>query len=59
MHFDQSARGHHDDLGLGFTIKPSLRVSANAEGPHVIGRESDLLKFNWLDILHVSRQFCM
>ena len=39
-------------------FKPNLRPPGGSEYPHVIGRESDLLKFDWLDLLHVSRQFC-
>jgi len=38
-------------------LKPSLRVVNDPEGPHMIGRESDLLRCDWLDLLHVSRQF--
>ena len=38
-------------------FKPSLRHSRVPEDPHVIGRESDRLKFDWLDVLHVSRKF--
>jgi hypothetical protein len=38
-------------------LEPSLRVTRHAEGPHVIGRQKDLLKFGWLDFLDVSRQF--
>jgi len=32
-------------------FKPSLRVTRHAEGPHVIGRERDLLRFDWLDFV--------
>jgi len=32
-------------------FKPSLRVSGDPEGPHVIGRESDSQRFDWLDYL--------
>jgi hypothetical protein len=38
-------------------LKPSLRVTRDAEGPYVIGRERDLLRSHWLDFLHGSRQF--
>jgi hypothetical protein len=31
-------------------FKPSLRHSSVPEAPHVIGRESDLLGFDWLDV---------
>ena len=64
--------GHHDPLcqldhrsmhcktlvlpASGF--KSSLRVRSDAEGPHVIGREKDLLRFDWLDFLARWRQFC-
>jgi hypothetical protein len=32
-------------------LKPSLRVCGDSQRPHVIGRESDSLKFDWLDFL--------
>jgi hypothetical protein len=38
-------------------LKSSLRVTANADGPHMFGRESGLLRFDWMDLLLVSRQF--
>jgi len=34
-----------------FALKPSLRVMRDAEGPHVIGRVRDLLRFPWLEFL--------
>ena len=39
-------------------FKPSLHHSGVVEGPRVFGRESGLPKFDWVDHLHVSRQFC-
>jgi len=47
----QITRGHRQMPPL---FKPSLRVTRDAEGPHMIGRESDLLRFDWLD----ASQFC-
>jgi len=38
-------------------LKPRLRVFEDPQGPHVIGRESDSLRFDWLDLLLFSRQF--
>jgi len=32
-------------------LKPSLRPPWGPEGPHVIGRESGLLRCDWLDLL--------
>jgi len=37
--------------------KPSLRLFEGPQGPHVIGRESDSLKFDELDFLLFSRKF--
>ena len=31
-------------------FKPSLQVLYDLQGPHLIGRESDLLSFDWLDV---------
>ena len=39
-------------------FKSCLRVTRDAEGPHMIGRDSDSLRFDWLDLIHVSGQFC-
>jgi len=50
-------RYHIFDTRPDTEFKPSLRVTRNAEGPHMIGRESDSLRFDWLDLLRVSRQF--
>jgi len=32
-------------------LKPSLQHSCVPEDPHVVGRESDTQKFDWLDFL--------
>ena len=31
-------------------LKLRLRIRRDAEGPHMIGRESNLLRFDWLDL---------
>jgi hypothetical protein len=46
----------HQDTRDGKCVKPSLRLPGGAEGPDVIGRESDLLRIDWLDLLLISRQ---
>jgi hypothetical protein len=33
------------------TFKPCLRPPEGSKDPHVIGRESDVLIFDWLDFL--------
>jgi hypothetical protein len=43
------------DAEIGF--KSSFGVTGDAEGPHVLDRENYLSRFDWLDNLHVSRQF--
>ena len=51
-------RYHLVDIRPDTEFKPSLRVSQDPQGPHVIGRESDLLRFDLkLELLLVSRQF--
>jgi len=54
----RGCEGVLEGVGVLGVFKPSLRVTGDAEGPHMIGRERDLLRFDWLDFLARSRQFC-
>ena len=54
VHTYAQRRRRRCNVGREPGLKPSLRSPGGAEGPHVIGRESGLLRCDWLD--HLDRQ---